>query len=149
MKGTSDTSSLAPLFLTSSIAPCFPSGVPVPEPVWRKTEPHFGKARLAQYVGNLRPGMVVNVTRLTHGEMVAWVETDWGLSRRVFCHHLCFGYEFCTKGGEWIAETDPRALRWLRRVRDELASGKPSRHVGDFGAKLELETVENILRRNR
>ena len=120
-----------------------------PDPVWRKAEPRLGKARVAQFVGRLRPGIVVEVTRLMHDEMVAWVETQWGLSRQIFCHHLCFGYEFRTRGGTWLPEGDPRALRWLRRVRDELASGKPSRHTGDHGYKLELETVEKILRRNQ
>jgi hypothetical protein len=91
---------------------------------------------------------VVTVTELTHGDLVAQVETDWGLSRRMFCHHLDFGLEFRTKAGGWVLENDPRAIRFLRRVRDDLAAGKPERHVGDFGRRLDAETVAKILRRN-
>jgi len=120
-----------------------------PEPVWREAEPRLGTARVKGYVGRLRPGIVVSVTELAHNDLVAWVETDWGLSRRMFCHHLDFGLEFRTKSGEWVPEGDPRALRFLRRVKDELAAGKPERHVGDFGKKLDAEMVAKILRRNR
>jgi hypothetical protein len=121
---------------------------PYPEHVWRSAEPRFGKARLSGYVGRMRPGVVVNVTELRHERMVAWVETDWGLSRQMFTHHLDFGYQFRTRTGEWVEEADPRALRWLERVRQELADGRTPRHVGDFGRKLDSETVVMILRRN-
>ena len=120
-----------------------------PEPVWREAEPRHGKAWLKDYVGTLRPGIVVQVERITHGEMVAEITTSWGIDRRTFCHKLDFGYEFRTKGGDWIPEHDPRALRWLQRVRAELAAGKPERHVGDHGFKLGIERVEKILRRNQ
>lgn len=66
----------------------------------------------------------------------------------MFCHALEFGYEFRTKAGERIPEHDSRALRWLERVRAELAEGKPPRHLGDYGKKLDEETVVRILRRN-
>ena len=126
------------------------TGQPPPDPdhVWRYVQPRIGKARVSRYAGRLRPGMVVNVTSLREGEMVAYIETDWGLSRQMFCHALEFGYEFRTKGGEWIPEHDPRALRWLERVRSELAAGKPPRHVGDYGKTLDEETVTRLLRRN-
>src|SRR6187431_1861864 len=71
-----------------------------PEHAWRMAEPRIGKARLSRYLGRMRPGMVVDVTELRHERMVAWVETDWGLSRQMFCHHLDFGYQFRTRGGE-------------------------------------------------
>ena len=119
-----------------------------PEAVWREAEPRLGMARVKGYVGRLRPGIVVTVTELTHDDLVAQVETDWGLCRRMFCHHLDFGMEFRTKTGEWVFENDSRALRFLRRVRDELGAGKPERHVGDFGRKLDAEMVGKILRRN-
>ncbi|MCW1912996.1 hypothetical protein OJ996_05405 [Luteolibacter sp. GHJ8] len=100
------------------------------------------------YVGRLRPGIVVSVIELTHGDLVARVETDWGLSRRMFCHHLDFGLEFKTRTGEWVREGDSRALRFLLRVRDELAAGKPERHVSDDGRRLDAEMVAKVLRRN-
>jgi len=118
------------------------------EPVWREAEPRRGKARVKSNVGKLRPGIVVDVVRLNDDGTVADVETDWGLCRRMFWHQLDFGYEFRTKTGEWVQESDPRALRFLRRVFDELAAGKPERHVGDNGRKLGAETVAKILRRN-
>lgn len=126
------------------------TGEPPPDPdhVWRYVQPRLGKARVGRYTGRMRPGIVVNVTALREGDMVAHIETDWGLPRLMFCHALDFGYEFRTKAGEWIPEHDPRALRWLERVRVELASGKPPRHVGDYGHKLDFETVERLLRRN-
>ncbi|MCW1926405.1 hypothetical protein OKA05_27890 [Luteolibacter arcticus] len=122
--------------------------LPRPEAVWREAEPRLGKARVKGYVGRLRPGIVVEVKELRHQDLVAWVETDWGLARQMFCHHLCFGHEFRTAAGEWIPESDPRALRWLRRVRAELMAGKPPRHAGDYGYLLDLEMVEKILRWN-
>jgi len=122
--------------------------MPTGEPVWRKTEPRLGQARVADYVGRLRPGIVVKVLELRENDLVAWVESDWGLSRQIFCHHLDFGYEFRTQSGEWIPENDPRALRWLRRVHDELNAGKPERHLSDEGLKLDRLTIEKLLRRN-
>ncbi len=119
-----------------------------PGPVWREAEPKRGEARVKSVVGTLRPGMVVEVVRLSHEGLVADIETDWGLHRRVFWHALDFGYEFRTHTGEWIPESDPRALKFLRRVRDELAAGNPERHIGDCGRKLDAETVAKILRRN-
>jgi hypothetical protein len=116
--------------------------------IWREAEPRQGKARVRANLGKLRAGIVVDVVRLSQDGMVADVETNWGLNRRMFWHQLDFGYEFRTKGGEWIPEGDARALRWLRRVRDELASGKPPRHPGEHGNKLDAATVEKILRRN-
>jgi hypothetical protein len=121
---------------------------PDDEHAWRYVQPRLGTARLSRYVGRMRPGMMVDVTALRHGDMVAHVETDWGLSRQMFTHSLDFGYEFRTKGGEWIPEHDPRAMRWLERVRVELVAGNPPRHVGDYGHKLDQETVLMILRRN-
>jgi hypothetical protein len=99
-------------------------------------------------VGKLRAGIVVRVTELSHNDMVAWVETNWGLSRRMFCHHLDFGFEFRTKSGEWIPEHNPRALHFLLRVLAELAAGAKERHVGDYDRKLDAKTAEKILRRN-
>jgi hypothetical protein len=119
-----------------------------PAPVWRAAEPRLGKARVNGYVGRLRPGIVVDVVELSEAGLVAWVETPWGLSRRMFCHHLDFGFEFLTKSGKWVPESDPRALRFLRRVLAELAAGAKERHVGDFDRKLDAETAAKILRRN-
>jgi hypothetical protein len=119
-----------------------------PPPVWRKAEPRLGQARVGAYVGRLRPGIVVKVIELRENELVALVETDWGLSRQLFTHHLDFGYEFRTRSGAWIPEQDPRALRWLHRVQAELDAGKPERHLSDDGLKLDTRTIEKILRRN-
>ena len=126
-----------------------PGNEPPREAVWRESEPRRGKARVKANLGKLRAGVLVDVVRLNDDGTVVDVETDWGLHRRMFWHQLDFGYEFRTKGGEWIRESDPRALRWLRRVREELAKGNPERHVGAFGNKLDAETVAKILRRNQ
>ncbi|MEK7951606.1 hypothetical protein [Luteolibacter soli] len=119
-----------------------------PDPTWRKAEPRLGPARINDYVGRLRPGIVVKVLELKENDLVARVESDWGLARQLFTHHLDFGYEFRTKSGHWIPEHDPRALRWLRRVLDELHAGKPQRHLSDDGLKLDLPVIEKLLRRN-
>lgn len=117
------------------------------EHVWRHAETRLGKAWVKSG-SRLRPGVVVEVTELYADRLAAWVETAWGVSMRVFCHHLDFGYEFRTRRGEWLAEGEPRARRWLLRVRGELLGGAAPRHEGDGGRMLELEEVERILGRN-
>ena len=87
------------------------------------------------------------MTEFYRDRMVCWAETSWGVSMRAFTYTLNFGLEFKTRRGEWIPETDPRARRWLLRVRGELQAGV-ARHVGDYGRTLDLETVERVLRRN-
>lgn len=118
------------------------------EHVWREADARYGKAWVRATHLKIRRGTVVKVVRLSEGGMISEATTDWGLEKRFFSHQLDFGFEFRTRGGEWISEADPRALRWLLRVRAELQAGKPPRHVGDGGRALELATVEVILRRN-
>lgn len=96
----------------------------------------------------IRPGTVVQVVGLSEGRMVCRVTTHWGLDRVFFSHHLDFGYEFRTGKGDWIPESDPRAIRFLERVRAEMLDGGPERHIGDYGHTLSLERVERVLRRN-
>ncbi|MCW1885536.1 hypothetical protein OKA04_12420 [Luteolibacter flavescens] len=92
--------------------------------------------------------MVVQVDRLTHDDMVAHVTTDWGLDRQIFCHHLDFGFEFRTRAGEWIQESDPRVLRWLQRFVAEAKGGNSPRHLSDDGRELQLAAAVKLLRRN-
>ena len=115
--------------------------------VWRDAAPRLGKAWVERG-SRLRPGIVVEVTEFYRDRLACWIRTPWGVELRTFSYSLHFGYEFRTSRGEWIGETDPRAQRWLRRVRAELLNGSAPRHAGDYGAKLELATVERILRRN-
>jgi hypothetical protein len=122
--------------------------LPHREPVWRYVQPRCGRAWVKAAHGRLRGGIQVKVTETSNAGMVAWVETDWGLSKRMFCHHLDFGLEFRARSGEWIPESYPRARRWLLRVRGELLAGSPPRHTRDYGHLLTLEEVERVLRRN-
>lgn len=117
------------------------------EHVWRYVQPRLGAARVKSGY-RLRAGVAVKVTELYRDRMACWVVTDWGASLRMLTQNLDFGYEFKTRRGEWIPESDPRALRWLRRVRAELMEGSPPRHVGDYGLTLELATIDHVLRRN-
>lgn len=117
--------------------------------MWRYVLPRIGPARLKRYLDNIPPGVVVEVTELTDADMRASIKTDWGLSRHAYSDALDFGYEFRTEKGTWIPETDPRALRWLAKVRAELAAGRKPRHVGDYGKPIDLQTAEMILRRNQ
>jgi hypothetical protein len=123
---------------------------PFQEPVWRFVQPRLGNAWISHRWegGRPRPGLQVRVTGVRHEGMTVQVETDWGLDRQMYAHYVDFGYEFRTKAGEWIAESDPRSVRWLQRVLQELRSGVAPRHVGDFNCTLEEADVLRILRRN-
>lgn len=118
------------------------------EHVWRRVDARYGKAWISATHLKLRPGVVVEVIGLSEGGMVAMITTTWGLEKRMFSHQLDFGREFRTRSGEWIPESDPRAVRWLLRVREELLVGVAPRHVGEYGRLLALPDVERVLGRN-
>jgi hypothetical protein len=120
---------------------------PYQPPVWRFVQPRLGMAWV-KTGGRLRPGVIVEVTELYRENLACWVETSWGVSMRMLTQSIDFGLEFRTRKGEWIPEADPRARRWLLRVRGELLAGAAPRHVGDYGHRLNLEEAERILGRN-